>query len=67
MPPETRAKEAGVGNSDEATGRAKRAAGELTDNDRLKREGSIDKAAGKAKDAVDKVADKAKNAGGRDS
>jgi uncharacterized protein YjbJ (UPF0337 family) len=48
-----------VGNIDEAKGRAKRAAGELTDDDRLKREGSIDKAAGKAKGTVDKVADKA--------
>jgi uncharacterized protein YjbJ (UPF0337 family) len=48
-----------VGNIDEAKGRAKRAVGELTDDDRLKREGSIDKAAGKAKGTVDKVADKA--------
>jgi len=57
-----------VGNSiDEAKGRAKGAAGELTGDDDLKREGSVDKAAGKVKDAVDKVADKAKNAGGRDS
>jgi uncharacterized protein YjbJ (UPF0337 family) len=50
-----------VGNIDEATGRAKRAAGELTDDDRLKREGAIDKAAGKAKETVDKAADKAKD------
>ena len=49
-------------NTDEAKGRAKRAAGELTDDDQLKREGTIDKAAGKAKDAVDKAAERAKNA-----
>jgi uncharacterized protein YjbJ (UPF0337 family) len=48
-------------NMDELKGRAKRATGELTDDDRLKREGSVDKAAGKAKGFVDKVADKAKD------
>jgi uncharacterized protein YjbJ (UPF0337 family) len=50
-----------MGN-DEAKGRAKRAAGELTGDESLKREGTIDKAAGKAKDAVDKAADRAKEA-----
>jgi len=50
---------------DEAKGRAKRAAGELTGDDGLKREGTVDKAAGKAKDAVDKVAGKAKEAADR--
>jgi uncharacterized protein YjbJ (UPF0337 family) len=49
-------------NTDELKGRAKRAAGELTDDDGLKREGSVDKAAGKTKRAVDKVADKARDA-----
>jgi len=50
-----------MGNSaDEMKGRAKRAAGELTGDDDLKQEGSVDKAAGKAKDFVDKAADKAK-------
>jgi uncharacterized protein YjbJ (UPF0337 family) len=48
-------------NLDEAKGRTKRAAGELTGDERLKREGAIDKRAGKAKDAVDKAADKAKS------
>ncbi len=48
-------------NMDEAKGRAKRAAGELTDNEDLKREGAVDKAAGKGKEAVDKAADKAKS------
>ncbi len=47
-------------NLDEAKGRAKRAAGELTDDERLKREGTIDKSAGKAKETIDKAADKAK-------
>jgi uncharacterized protein YjbJ (UPF0337 family) len=48
-------------NVDEAKGRAKRAAGELTGDKDLKREGSVDKAAGKAKDLVDKVSDEAKD------
>jgi uncharacterized protein YjbJ (UPF0337 family) len=48
-------------NVDEAKGRAKRAAGELTDDEQLKREGTVDKAAGGAKDAVDKAARKAKD------
>lgn len=46
---------------DEAKGRVKRAAGELTGDENLKRKGTIDKAAGKAKKAVDKAADKAKD------
>jgi len=49
-----------VANLDEAKGRAERAAGELTDDEKLKREGSVDKAAGKAKEAVDKAADAVK-------
>ena len=47
-------------NIDEAKGRAKRAAAELTDDEKLEREGTVDKAAGKAKEAVDEAADKAK-------
>ena len=43
------------GKSDEMKGRLKKAAGELTGNNKLKREGSIDKAAGKIKQGVDKV------------
>jgi uncharacterized protein YjbJ (UPF0337 family) len=46
--------------TDEAKGRVKRAAGELTDDDQLKHEGTIDKAAGKAKESVDKASSKAK-------
>jgi len=49
-----------MSNMDEAKGRVKRAAGELTDDEGKKREGSVDKAAGKAKKAVDKAADSVK-------
>jgi uncharacterized protein YjbJ (UPF0337 family) len=51
-----------VSNPDEAKGRLKEAAGDLTDNDDLKREGKIDKATGSIKDKLDDAADKAKNA-----
>jgi len=51
---------------DEAKGRSKRAVGELTGDDELKREGTIDKATGEAKDVADKVADKAKDILGKD-
>jgi uncharacterized protein YjbJ (UPF0337 family) len=44
-------------NADEIKGRAKKAAGEVTGNDRLKGEGEVDKVKGKVKDAVDSVAD----------
>ena len=47
---------------DDAKGRAKEATGDLTDNDRLKREGKADQAGAtikeKASDAKDWVADK---------
>ena len=43
------------GKLDEAKGRAKVAAGELMGNQRLKNEGTLDKAAGKVKQGVDKV------------
>jgi len=45
-------------NKDEIKGRAKQAAGDVTGNDELKREGDVDKAKGKVKHAVDTVADK---------
>ena len=48
-------------STDEAKGRVKEAAGDLTGDKELKREGKTDQAAGHAKDAVDKVADKAKD------
>jgi uncharacterized protein YjbJ (UPF0337 family) len=49
-------------NIDEAKGRAKEAAGALTDNDDLKREGKADQAGAKVKDAANKAADKAGDA-----
>ncbi|MBC7854637.1 MAG: CsbD family protein [Pirellulaceae bacterium] len=45
------------GKSDEIKGRVKKAVGELTGNNRLKREGEIDKVAGKVKQGMDKVKD----------
>ncbi len=49
------------GKIDEAKGRAKQAAGDLTDNDSLKDEGRVDRAAGSVKDKVGDVADKVKD------
>ena len=49
-------------NIDEAKGRAKEAAGAITDNDDLKREGKADQAGAKAKETVEKAADKAGDA-----
>jgi uncharacterized protein YjbJ (UPF0337 family) len=50
------------GKSDEMKGRAKEAAGALTDNERMKREGKIDQAAGKTKQVAEKAIDKARRA-----
>lgn len=44
---------------DQAKGRIKQAAGDLTDNDDLKREGKADENAGKVKEFLDDVNDKA--------
>ncbi len=49
-----------VDNLDDLKGRAKEAAGDLTDDDDLKREGKIDQGKGEVKEAVDKIADKFK-------
>jgi uncharacterized protein YjbJ (UPF0337 family) len=49
-----------VDNVDDLKGRVKEAAGDLTDDDDLKREGQVDQATGKVKDVVDDVADKFK-------
>jgi uncharacterized protein YjbJ (UPF0337 family) len=49
-----------VDNADDLKGRVKEAAGDLTDNDDLQREGKIDQGKGKVKDVVDDVADKFK-------
>ncbi len=48
-------------NTDDLKGRVKEAAGDITDNDDLKKEGKTDHASGKAKDTIDKVEDKAKD------
>ena len=45
------------GKKDELKGRAKEAAGDLTDNADLKREGRSDKAAGKVKQKVEDAKD----------
>jgi uncharacterized protein YjbJ (UPF0337 family) len=50
------------GATDKAKGRVKEAAGALTDDDKLRREGKLDQAVGKVKDAADKVADKVRDA-----
>jgi uncharacterized protein YjbJ (UPF0337 family) len=47
---------------DQAKGRAKQAAGDLTDNDDLKREGKGDELLGKAKGKLDDLRDKAEGA-----
>ena len=43
------------GEKDKIEGRLKQAAGDLTGNEELKREGERDETAGKAKDTVDKA------------
>ena len=48
------------GTFDNAKGKVKEAAGDLTDDQNLKNEGKVDKAVGKIKDAVEDVADKVK-------
>jgi uncharacterized protein YjbJ (UPF0337 family) len=47
---------------DEMKGRAKEAAGDLTDDDDLKKEGKVDRASAAVKDKVDKATDKVKDA-----
>ncbi len=47
-----------MSNTDDIKGRIKEAAGDLTDNERLEREGKADQAEGKVKDAVDTARDK---------
>lgn len=50
------------GKSDQAKGRVKQAAGDLTDDDELHREGEQDETAGKVKEKVDDVKDKVNDA-----
>lgn len=49
------------GTMDDAKGRMKEAAGDLTGDEDLKNEGKVDRASGKAKDAIGGAADKAKD------
>ncbi len=45
-------------DNDQIKGKLKQAAGDLTDDKDLKRDGDIDEAVGKAKDGADKAKDK---------
>lgn len=56
----------GVRNVDDAKGRVKEAAGDLTGDKDLQREGKVDQAGGKAKEGVDKATEKVKDALGDD-
>ncbi len=48
-------------NSDEMKGRAKEAAGDLTDDKELQREGKVDQASATVKRKADEAADKVKD------
>lgn len=48
----------GEGTGDKAKGRVKKAIGDLTDDERLRREGKGDEVAGKVKDTVGDVVDR---------
>jgi uncharacterized protein YjbJ (UPF0337 family) len=48
-----------MGSADEAKGRVKEALGDLTDDDKLRQEGTIDRAKGQVKDVVDKAGERA--------
>ena len=50
------------GAVDKAKGRIKEAAGALTDDEELRKEGKLDQAVGKVKDAAEKAKDAAENA-----
>ena len=52
----------GDGTTDDAKGRIKEAAGDLTGDKDLQREGKVDQAAGTVKDKVGDAADAAKDA-----
>ena len=49
------------GKTDEVKGRVKEAAGAITDDEKLRREGKMDPATGKVKQAAEKALDKAKD------
>lgn len=54
------------GTTDDLKGRAKEAAGDLTGDKDLKREGKVDRATGDVKDKLDRAADKVKDVLHRD-
>ena len=54
------------GTFDDMKGRAKEAAGDVTGNDDLRREGKVDRASGSIKDKLDRLTDKIKDALRRD-
>jgi len=56
----------GDGTADKLKGHAKEAAGDLTDDDSLKREGKVDRASGGVKDKVGAASDKLKDAVNKD-
>jgi uncharacterized protein YjbJ (UPF0337 family) len=56
----------GDGTTDEAKGRLKEAAGDVSGDDELKREGKVDRATGTVKDKVGDASDKVKDAVGKD-
>jgi uncharacterized protein YjbJ (UPF0337 family) len=51
-----------MSNADDLKGRVKEAAGDLTDNEDLEREGKADRAAGKAKELLEDAKDKVDDA-----
>jgi uncharacterized protein YjbJ (UPF0337 family) len=55
-----------IRNKDDAKGRVKEAAGNLTGDKDLKREGKVDQAGGKAKDGIERLTDKVKDVLHRD-
>ena len=50
-----------VRNIDDAKGRVKEAAGDLTGDKGMQREGKVDQAGGKAKDGIERLTDKVKD------
>ena len=50
------------GKTDELKGRVKEAAGALTGDEKLKREGQVDQTVGKVKQKADEIIDKIKDA-----
>lgn len=55
-----------AGTGDEIKGRVKEAAGAITNDDDLKREGKVDQVVGDVKEGVEKVTDKVKDLLGKD-